>query len=38
VRLPVELLDGFVSANLEELDLGAVDDPNEINLVDLGTL
>ena len=38
VRLPVEVLDGYVSANLEELDLGAVDDPNEINLVDLGTL
>ena len=38
VRLPVELLDGYVSPNLEELDLGAVDDTNEINLVDLGTL
>ena len=38
VRLPVEVLTGYIRNNLEELDLGSVADDNEIPLVDLGTV
>lgn len=38
VRLPVEVYTGYVRTANEELDLGAVDDENEIPLVDLGTV
>jgi hypothetical protein len=38
VRLPVEVLPGYVTASNEELDLGSITDNNTIPLVDLGTL
>lgn len=38
VRLPVEVLTGYVRVLDQELDLGEVSDPNEIPLADLGTV
>jgi hypothetical protein len=38
VRLPVEVLTGYVRTDNEELDLGLVSDSNTIPLLDLGTI